>query len=81
MKLERILKELKGIKEELHAIRHNMEFCKAKKVDMQLVEKAMLESLNHPVQLDPNSIARRLQPERNDKCMTGVVENRREIAE
>lgn len=55
------------IEKEHHEIGNNMVFKETKKVDVQLVEKAILKSLSRPVQLDPNSLARRLQPEQNDE--------------
>lgn len=70
MILRKILMEMKGIRKELQAIQKSMESNKnntESNFNSALVEKAALDALNRPIQLSPDSLGRRLQPEQNDE--------------
>lgn len=66
--LRRIYCELVEIRKELQAIQKSMESTRNNVVNnynSDLVKQEVLNTLNHPIQLSPDSIARRIRLEQN----------------
>lgn len=63
--LKRIYEELVAIKKELQAIRSNLEFNKTRTLNTDLLEEGVENAIIHPNQVNPDSLARQLQPEQN----------------